>query len=142
MLSVDHTLFIQIANFLILLILLNVLLYRPIRQILARRQKETGALEKDIESLQGKSDETEKGIEEGLILARKEGFKEKEVLKGQGMEEEQGVLQEASSTLEGKLTQARTDLEKRMADVRQELEEQVSAFSTELAEKILGRTVS
>ena len=141
MLSVDYTLFIQIANFLILLILLNIFLFRPIRNILTKRQEETSTLEKTIEDLKGRSNEREKGIESGLVQARKEGYAEKESFKGQGMEEEKGILKETSSSVEEKINQAREDIEKRMLNVSKELEAQVSAFSRELAEKILGRTV-
>ena len=141
MLSVDYTLFIQIANFLILLLLLNIFLYRPIRGILARRHGEESSLKEAIEGYQGQAEQNEKGIEEGKIQARKEGSSEKDSLKGQGLEKERGILQEASSAAEGKIGSARKDLEAKMGEVRKSLEDQVAAFSNELAEKILGRGV-
>ena len=41
----DFTLFIQIANFLLLIFLLNIVLYRPIRKILRERRDEEDALQ-------------------------------------------------------------------------------------------------
>ncbi len=141
MLSVDNTLFIQIANFLILLVLLNIFLYKPIRGILAKRREEESFLEESIEDYQTRADKDEQGIEEGKVLARKEGTGEKEALKGQGLEKEGGILQEAHVAAEEKIGNARKDIEGKIGDVRKSLEDQVAAFSNELAEKILGRSI-
>ncbi len=141
MLSVDLTLLIQIANFLVLLLLLNIFLFKPIRGILAKRNEEESALQESIDSFQSRGDESEKGVIEGQTKARKEGVTEKDSLKGQGREKEQGILQEAASAAEEKIGTAKKDMEAKMADVRKSLEDQVSAFSNELAEKILGRSV-
>lgn len=141
MLSVDQTLIIQIANFLILLFVLNIFLFKPIRGILARRNEEENTLQSSIEDFQARADESEKGVEDGKVQARKEGVTEKDGLKGQGAEKEQGILQEAVSVAEDKIGKARKDLEAKMADVGKSLEDQVAAFSSELAEKILGRSV-
>jgi F-type H+-transporting ATPase subunit b len=141
MLEIDKTLFIQIANFLVLLFFLNILLFKPIRGILAKRSEEQNSLQKSIEEYQTRSDQSEKGIEEGKIRARKEGATEKEGLKGQGQEKERGILHKASTAAEEKKVNARKDMEAKISDVRRSLEDQVAVFSHELAEKILGRSL-
>jgi len=141
MLKIDFSLFVQIANFLLLLLLMNTFLYKPIRKILARRKEKINSLEGTIEGYQNRSDQDEKGIEEGTILARKEGHKEKENLKGQGLELEKGVLQKASFSAEEKIGNAKQEIEKKIVDARKALEGQVASFSEELAEKILGRSI-
>ena len=141
MLAIDGSLFIQIANFLLLILILNIFLYRPIRRILIRRNEETDSLQKMIESFQGRSEQNEKGLEESMISARKEGFMEKEGFKGQGLEEEKGILQEVNSSVEEKLGKAKKEMEMKITDIRKTLDEQVGAFSKELAEKILGRRI-
>jgi F-type H+-transporting ATPase subunit b len=147
MLEIDYalwppgTLWIQIANFLLLLFLMNLFLYRPIRNVLARRNEETNSLEETIEDYQNRASQNEKGIEEGLVLIRKEGNKEKEHLKGQGLEAEKEVLQKAFISAEEKMGEAKEEIDNRVTEVRKALEGQVAAFSEELAEKILGRSV-
>jgi F-type H+-transporting ATPase subunit b len=135
------TLWIQIFNFLLLLFLMNIFLYKPIRHMLARRKAETRALEGTIENYQNRSSDNEKGIEEGLVRIRKEGNREKELLKGEGAVAEKEVLQKAFASADAKMDQARQEIENRMIEVRKTLDQQVSAFSEELAEKILGRSV-
>ncbi|MFP3910528.1 MAG: hypothetical protein ACLFUT_00500 [Desulfobacteraceae bacterium] len=141
MLNIDGTLILQIANFLVLLLVLNLILYRPIRRVLAQRDEEMSSRENTIESFQQKAQQYEKDIEEGMVRARKEGYTQKEALKAEGVEAEKGLLQEAGQSVEQKLGAARKDMEGKVADVRQALEGQISDFSNELAEKILGRSV-
>ena len=141
MLSVDNTLFIQIVNFLVLLLLLNIFLFKPIRGILAKRNQEEGTLKGFIDDYQARAEQSGKGVEEGKIRARKEGVSEKDSIKEQGLEKEQNIVQEAFSAAEEKIEVARKDMDAKIADVRKSLEDQVAAFSNELTEKILGRSV-
>jgi len=141
MLEINSTFFFQIGNFLLLLLLLNIILFRPIRRIMIQRDEEVDSLQKSIEDYQGRSEQNEKNIEEGMVLARKDGFAEKEKFKGAGLEEEKVVLQGANSSVEEKLGKAKSEMEMKMADVRKALDDQVAGFSTELAEKILGRSI-
>ncbi len=141
MLAIDYTVLIQIVNFLALLFLLNILLYKPIRGILARRYEEERSLKESIENYNLRAHQNEKGIEEGTILARKEGTVEKMGIKEQGLEKEQGILQDAHAVAEEKVGKARKEIESRVGDVRKSLEDQVALFSNELAEKILGRKI-
>ena len=141
MLDINYTLVIQLGNFLLLLFLLNIFLYRPIRRILAQRNEEVNALQKMIEDYQHNSEQNEKGIEENMIQARKEGFGEKENLRGQGQKEEQGILEKANTNVEERMGKAKEEMESKMAAVRKALQDQTAAFSMELAEKILGRSI-
>jgi F-type H+-transporting ATPase subunit b len=141
MLEINSSVFIQIINFLLLLLILNIILFRPIRQIIKRRKEETLALENGIGDYQGRAREAEEGVEVGRVEARKEGFSTKEGLKEEGLQQEKGILQEAGAAVEAKLDAAKKDMEAKMADVRKALDEQIDGFSGELAEKILGRSI-
>ncbi|RLC27364.1 MAG: hypothetical protein DRH56_02860 [Deltaproteobacteria bacterium] len=141
MLEINYTLFIQMVNFLILLFLLNIFLYKPIRKILVSRKEELDSLEQAVASYQSRARENEARIEESMVQARREGFAEKEMLRKEGLAEEKAVLAEAGAAVEKKLDQARSEVERKMSDVRKALEDQISQFSREVAEKILGRSV-
>lgn len=141
MLNIDGTLILQIANFLFLLVVLNIILYKPIRGILAKRDKEMTSRQNIIDDYQGRVEEHEREIETGKISARKEGYQEKESLKSQGQDEEKGILAEAGAAVESKLKAAKEEIEEKMADARKTLESEIAGFSNELAEKILGRSV-
>ena len=141
MLSIDGTLILQIANFLVLLVVMNIILYKPIRGILAKRDEEMTSRQKMIDDYQGRVKDNEEAIESGMVSARKEGYQEKETMKVLGQEEEKGVLQEAGAVVERKLTAAKQEIETKITAARETLEGEISGFSNELAEKILGRSV-
>lgn len=132
---------IQIANFLVLLFLLNIFVYRPIRKILIQRKAQMDHLEGEIGDYQSRCEKREKGMEQGMIQARQEGFSERENSKGKAIEEEKGILQKANAALDEKIGRAKRDTEKRIGEVRKALELQVSDLSQELASKLLGRSI-
>lgn len=141
MLKIDISLLYQIANFLFLLFVLNLILYRPIRRIIRKRNEEIEGLEKTIYEYEARAEKDAKSIEEGMVLARKEGFQEKESIKQEGVEEEKAILSNAMAKAGDKVQKAKKEIEARMEEVRRELEAQVATFSMELVKKILGRNV-
>ncbi len=138
----NATLFIQIANFLLLLFLMNRLVYRPIRNILKARRERMTAFEASIAQFGTQASKNTEALEQGMVLARSEGFQERERCKSEGRDEERVILKQAGAAVEDKIAKARKDLESRMDEVRGLLERQTAVFSKELAEKILGRGVS
>ena len=51
MVSIDYTVFLQIINFLLLIFILNLLLYKPIMGILEKRQKQFDDSQEEIRRL-------------------------------------------------------------------------------------------
>ena len=141
MLSVDFSVFIQIANFLILLFILNIILFRPIRKILGTRSEEMRSIREMIADFRGKSEKSGKELDENTIEARVAGNKERDDLKGEGLEKETGILHEAASTAEDQIGNARDEIQEKLADVRKSLESEVNGFSKVLVEKILSRSM-
>jgi F-type H+-transporting ATPase subunit b len=141
MIMPDYTLFLQLANFLFLLFILNIILYRPVRQILGKRKAEVDGLQRSVSELEGNANRFAGELEEGMAKARKAGYQEKENLKNQGLEEEKSLLKEAASASGERMGQARTEMEKKLLEARGALAKELSLFSKELAEKILGRSV-
>jgi F-type H+-transporting ATPase subunit b len=141
MLEINNTLIIQIVNFLVLLFLLNIILYKPIRKILGQRREEMRTSEETTEDLTDRSSRLNEELEQNTTAARKDGFKEKEESKNEGRDEEAKRVQNAVDSVGEKITKAREDTERNMAGLRQSLEKEVSLFSHELAEKVLGRSI-
>ena len=137
----DWTLFLQLANFLFLLFILNIILYRPVRQILGKRKAEVDGLQLSVSELEGNANRFAGDLEEGMAKAGKAGYQEKEGLKNLGLEEEKKLLKEAASASGERMGQARTEMEQKLLGARGTLEKELSVFSRELAEKILGRSI-
>jgi F-type H+-transporting ATPase subunit b len=141
MVNIDNSLFIQIFNFLILLWILNLILYKPIRKILAERKQRIEGYLKDIKELGKQIDEEQEEITRLSNEARRMGFERKEALKQQGRKEEERILSELSAQMETKIGEMKEQIATDVAEARKTLKGQLDAFARELAVKILGRQV-
>ncbi|MFC1858465.1 ATPase, partial [Thermodesulfobacteriota bacterium] len=80
MIKIDISLVIQVVNFLFLIWVLNLILYRPIRNILIKRDEKINGLEQGIEAFKRDTKEKEEAFADGIKEARAKGIKEKEDL--------------------------------------------------------------
>jgi len=141
MLTIDYSVFIQIVNFLVLIFLLNIILYRPIRKILKERRDEMDSLEGAAGGLQEKAAKHARELEENTAAARREGYGEREHLRSEALDSEKKMYQEATASAAEKMEEASKERVAVLGGIRQALEKEVDLFSRELAAKILGRSL-
>ncbi len=142
MIDIDWTMFAQLINFLLLVFLLNVVLFKPIRTCIRDRQARMLAQEADINLLldQGRSLEDE--IKEKLAEARREGAGARENLKQEGAQAEISLLEEVKRQVEVEWATVEKKIKSDMAKARASLQTQAQSFAHLLATKILGRELS
>jgi F-type H+-transporting ATPase subunit b len=133
--------FVQIINFGILVLVLNIFLYKPIRKVLAdRRQVVDGAREKaaavDLE-VQEKMALYEVRLRDAKAVAAE---RRTESLK-QAQAEETSVLEKARAEAAASLGTIRDRVAKEAADARVLLKKQAELLSVDISEKILGRSL-
>jgi F-type H+-transporting ATPase subunit b len=142
MIDIDWTLFAQIINFLLLVFLLNVVLFRPIRKALRDRQANQLAQETEINALTDKGRTLEEEIKEELAAARRAGAGARETLKQEGAQAEATLLDEVKRQVELEWATVEKKIKADMAKARASLTTQVQSFAQLLATKILGRELS
>lgn len=141
MINLDLAFFIQIINFGILVLILNLFLYKPLRSVLARRREEiessrerTGAVDQQVQ-------EKVAQYEARLRDAKAEvGAKRAELVK-EAQAEEASVLDKARAEAAASLASIRERVAKESADARTMLQQQAQALSGDICEKILGRSL-
>jgi F-type H+-transporting ATPase subunit b len=138
----DWTLIVQIVNFIVLIMVLNAVLYKPIRNMLIERQKTINQFEKDIDTLQEDAAENDQAFQSTISEAKAKGFREKEAMKEAGEEEEKRLINELQEKAQADLEAVRAQIAKDAGAAREKLKAQSEAFSVAIAEKILGRSVS
>jgi F-type H+-transporting ATPase subunit b len=142
MISVDWTLFLQMANFIVLIFILNAVLYKPIRKILIERKKKIQGAEEFIKGAQQDAAETMQTFQTKIGEAKMKGHQQKEGLKETGQEEERRLVDEINQKAQADLEAVRVQIAKDAGAARDKLKSEVKAFSAAIAEKILGRAVS
>ena len=70
MITIDITMPIHIINMLLLIVIMNAVLYRPIRSILIERGKKVDSLEKEIETFEKNSQLQVEEFDKKLAVAR------------------------------------------------------------------------
>ncbi len=142
MIDIDWTLFAQIINFLLLVFLLNVVLFRPIRNALKDRRAKLLAQEAEINLLTDQNRSLEEEILEELAAARRAGAGARESLKQEGAQAEATLLEEVKRQVELEWATVEKKIKADMAKARKSLQTQAQSFAQLLATKILGRELS
>jgi F-type H+-transporting ATPase subunit b len=142
MIDIDWTLYAQIINFLLLVFLLNVVLFRPIRNALRDRQAKLLAQEAEINLLTDQGRSLEDEIKEELAAARRAGAGAREALKQEGAQAEATLLEEVKRQVEMEWATVEKKIKADMAKARKSLQTQTQSFAQLLATKILGRELS
>jgi F-type H+-transporting ATPase subunit b len=143
MISIDPTLLIiSIINFLIIIFALNLILYRPIRQILLKRKEMFDGLDQNIKASLSDAEQKDLAYGAGLKSARANGLKEKEVFLQSAAEEEKGIIDEINRKNQENLAEVQAKIAKDTEAAKASLFEEVDVFADSISRKILGRGVS
>lgn len=141
MVSVDGSVFIQILNFLLLIWVLNVIMYKPIRKILLQRREKVEGLERDIEAFGNEAKEKDSAFSSGMRDARAKGLKEKELLVQAAADEEKEIIGKINEKAQAEIAKVREKISQDADAVRAALMKEVDGFAKEISRKILGRAV-
>lgn len=141
MVSVDGSVIIQIINFLLLVWVLNILLYKPIRRIVLERKNKFAGLERKIDTLNGSARDSEDTYTLRLRDARADGLKKKMDLLAIAAEEEKKVIDSINKTAQANLLEVREKIARDTESVRAVLQKEIEIFADAIGEKILGRAV-
>lgn len=141
MIKLDWTLLLQFANFMILLVLLNSLLFKPLRAALAARK---ATIDGDLakarsmdEQVQGQVAEYEAKLQE----ARQRGSQERLALRQAALAEEGRLIGTANEKSSQRLQQLKEQVAGEAAQARQALRGETEALARQIAGKVLGRTL-
>ena len=141
MIELNLSFVIQLINFGILVLVLNVFLFKPIRKVLAdRRQVIDSAREKTVSvdaEVQGKMAQYEARLHAAKAEA---GAHRAEALK-LAQAEETAVLEKARTRASESLASIRGRVAKEAAEARELLKKQAEILSGDICEKILGRSL-
>lgn len=139
MVSLDGSLFIQIANFIFLIWILNVVLYKPIRKVLIKRKEKIAGFEQRIDTIGKDVKEKDDAFSLGVKEARAKGLNEKGVLLQEAADEEREVIEKINKKAQADLTEIRAKIAKDVESVSESLRQELDSFANAIGQKILGR---
>ncbi len=130
---------IQIVNFLFLIFALNMVLYKPIRNVLRQRKGKIEGLAEGVDSTKQQAEDKNQAFLDGIKSARSQGQQKKEVFLQAAAEEEQTIIGKINAKAKEDLAAVKAKIAQDTDAVRSSLEKEVDAFADAIAQKILGR---
>jgi F-type H+-transporting ATPase subunit b len=141
MITIDITVVIQIINILILIVVMNAVLYKPVRTVLAKRKEKLAELGSAIDTFKKNAELRKEEINRKLNDARRKAKEEIEKAKREAQaatsESLANVRQEAMANKTSQLE----EIQKQFTDAQQQLSGQIDSFASDMAAKILGRSI-
>lgn len=129
----------QMINFLVLLFVLNLVLYKPIRNILLERKAKIKGMKDGAEKASADLVAGEEAYKNGLKKARSEGLKNKEAFLDEASQEEKEIIDKINKKAQANLAQIKKQVTDEAEQARKALEAEVEVFAKAIGEKILGR---
>jgi len=139
MVSIDGSLIIQIVNFIFLIWILNVVLYKPIRKVLIQRKEKIAGLEQKIDTAGNDIKEKDDAFGLGIKEAKAKGFNEKGVLLQEAADEERDIIEKINKKAQADLAEIRIKIAKDVEVTRESLMQELDSFTNAIGQKILGR---
>lgn len=137
----DWTFLLQMANFLILMWILNVILFKPIRSVLIQRKNKVSGLEESIVTSQKDVEDKEAAFMVGIRDARARGLKEKDLLIAEATEEEKKIVADINQKAQKDLAEVRGQIANEAQSARNSLMQDIDGFAQAIGQKILGRAI-
>jgi len=138
MLDINYWFFVQLANFIVLLILLNRLLFKPFLRLFKEREDNTkGALER-ARTLDREKDDVLQQIDVKLADARGKARTIFEELSREGMESQRRTLESAQNEAVEINRKAKADLAAASEKASTSLKQDVQSFAKQIVQKLVG----
>lgn len=141
MITIDFTMPLHIINILLLTVILNIVLYRPIRNILDKRREKISALGGDIEKFETNRLRRLEEFEHKLQEARSKAKSEFDATRAATQAESGAKLTALRQEVESSKNSQLKEIESQFAAAQTELRGQIDGFAQVMAAKVLGRAI-
>ncbi len=141
MIDINITLLWQLANFLVLLIVLNFILFKPIRQIMLEREQGISSALGDAKAAQEHMQAILERYNASLAEAKQKAATTYNTVYQQGLDAQRDMISAERDKATELLDKARKEIAAASAAARADLRQEAERLSQEITSKLLGRAV-
>lgn len=138
----DRTVLIQMGLFVVLILLLTPILFRPVLRLFDEREKRTDGARSDARAMQQRAAELLSRYESELEKVERVASEERERLRAETLRLEARILEEAHQATLAIVTEGRQRIGAEVDRIRTELVGQSQVIGRQIATSVLGREVS
>jgi F-type H+-transporting ATPase subunit b len=141
MIDFNYTLLIQFFNFLVLLFLLNILLFKPVLKAINKREETLVTLFDGVEGIKKEAVRLELAYDEGSRERKKPVLDGKDAALMEAQKSSMRLIEKARTELAEELVKVKSKVERESKSISDALKGEVEKLSTEVVEKILKRSL-
>lgn len=141
MIELNYWFFVQLFNFLALLIFLNYFLFKPVLSLLQERTRMISDRLEEARETQRKSEEAMAKLNHEITTAKERGRHIFLGLQREGFNEQRGMLEKAKGKAAETIEKAKGEIREDTEKARVLLKEEAYHLSSEITKKILGREI-
>ena len=139
LISINETLIVQVIGFLIFLFVINRIMFRPLRNVMADRDIHIEGIKQDIVQAQKEVKTFASQIQKQDTAAREEAFELRDDLENAGSQQANEIFESVKKEIVAGSQKIQKEIAVRIAQERQTLEKESEALALNIIEKILDR---
>jgi len=141
MIDINITLLWQIANFIVLLIALNFILFRPIRQVMLEREQNISSAFGDAKAAQDRMQSLLDQYNASLAEAKQKSAITYNTIYQQGLDAQRDLISAERAKAGTMLDKARAEIAAASAAAQGDLKKEAERLAQDITSKLLGRAV-
>jgi len=141
MIDINITLLWQLANFIVLLVVLHFILFKPIRQIMLDREQGISSSLEDAKAAQARMQSILEHYNASLAEAKQKAATTYNTVYQQGLDAQRDMISAERAKAADLLDKARKEIAAASTTARDDLKKEAERLSQEITSKLLGRAV-
>ena len=142
MISINATLVLQVMHIIILIFILNRLMYRPLLKLTRDREEYFGTTKNEIRELEHQAERLKLEFTDIQRKARKTASQEATQIRGEGMTQAQGHLEETKKGASSIREEAEKEAQKEFEKTKPFLRDEAVGLADEITERLIGRRIA
>lgn len=141
MIELNGTILIQLVNFFIMILFLNRFLFRPVMEVVEKRNGVLRSLNSDNAKFKENADRAMREYDSKMSDMKKETADILLAARRRANKEQEEIVSSARDKLRSQMETAREEIKRRSDIALEEIRSDVKGISRDIAEKIIGRGV-
>jgi F-type H+-transporting ATPase subunit b len=142
LISINATLVVQLISFLIFMMLISRLMYQPLQDIVAERDRQIELMEKEIAATEADLEEVFFTIESQMLQAKNDAFAAQHQLEKDAAKQADALFEGVTAEISRLHEETKTEVQRQVQEVRQHLAEESERLSRIIMEKALDRRMA
>ena len=139
LISINETLIVQVIGFLVFLFVINRIMFRPLRNVMADRDIHIEGVKRDIIQAQKDVASITSQIQEQEAATRQEAMALKDDLETNGSQQAKEIFASVKKEIVASSQKVQQEIAARIAEERQAVEKESQALALNIIDKILDR---